>query len=536
MIFEYSKAHYARSLSSAKSRDPSARDGAVRSKRFGPPSSSGVARPCARVQGVAMNDANLSTLDLIDGAWVSAPSGATLAVTDPATDEVIAHVPDGGIEHAQAAIDAARAALPGWRALPAAERAGPLRRLADLMIAEKERLARLMTREQGKPIAESRGEIAYAASFIEWAAEEAKRVYGETIPASRDGQRILVLRQPVGVVAAITPWNFPAAMITRKLGPALAAGCTIVIKPARQTPLSALALGELAQRAGIPRGVVNIVTGDSSAFARAIFADPTVRKVSFTGSTEVGKKLMVAAADNVVRLSLELGGHAPFLVFDDADVDAAVLGAVKSKFRNAGQTCICPNRFFVQAGIYDAFAAKLAAVLETMVLGSGLDERVSIGPLIDDAGVAKVREHIEDARDKGAVLRLGGAIVRPAPHLTERFCQPTILDGFDASMKVSHEETFGPVVALRRFTHDDEGVDMANDSPFGLASYFYTRDASRLLRVAERLEYGIVGANDGAPSTAQAPFGGIKFSGFGREGGHFAMHEYLDIKYVSIGV
>lgn len=486
-----------------------------------------------------MNDVQrerVPTLDLVGGEWVGAAGGATIEVTDPATDEVIASVPDGGRAQAEAAIAAAREALPGWRALPAAQRSRPLRTLADLMMRDQERLARIMTREQGKPLAESRGEIAYAASFVEWAAEEAKRVYGETVPASRGDQRILVLRQPVGVVAAITPWNFPAAMITRKLGPALAAGCTIVVKPARQTPLSALALGELAMEAGIPAGVVNIVTGDSSAISRAIFEDPVVRKVSFTGSTEVGKKLMVAAAGNVVRLSLELGGHAPFLAFDDADVDAAVAGAIKSKFRNAGQTCICPNRFFVQAGIYDAFVAKLAAELEKMVVGSGLDERVSIGPLIDDAAVQKVREHIDDARSHGAKLRLGGEIVRPAEGLTERFCRPTILEGFDGRMRVSHEETFGPVAAIREFTHEEEGVEMANDSPFGLASYFYTRDAARLLRVAEKLEYGIVGANDGAPSTAQAPFGGVKLSGFGREGGHFVMHEYLDIKYVSIGV
>lgn len=478
----------------------------------------------------------VQTSNLIDGQWIGAPSGDTFIVEDPATGEVIARVPNGGAEHARAAILAARAALPGWRERPAGERAGPLRRLAALMLEHRERLARLMTREQGKPLVESRGEIAYAASFIEWAAEEAKRVAGETIPSSRVDQRILVLRRAVGVVAAITPWNFPAAMITRKLGPALACGCTMVVKPAEQAPLSALAIGELALEAGIPRGVLNIVTGDPVAIGQAIFADPSVRKVSFTGSTEVGRQLMVAAATNVVRLSLELGGHAPFLVFDDADVDAAVAGAVTSKFRNAGQTCVCPNRFIVQAGIYDEFVAKLAAALEAMTIGPGLDEGVVMGPLIDDAAVAKVREHIDDARTRGAALRSGGEVFRPRPGLTERFCRPTLLEGVDATMKISHEETFGPVAPVRRFTEEAEGIELANDSPFGLAAYFYTRDASRLWRVAEALECGIVGANDGAPSTAQAPFGGIKLSGFGREGGHHVMHEYLDVKYVSIGL
>ncbi|PRP97499.1 Succinate-semialdehyde dehydrogenase [NADP(+)] GabD [Enhygromyxa salina] len=478
----------------------------------------------------------VQTRNLIDGEWKTAPSGATLNVTNPATDELIAEVPDAGAEQARAAIAAARAALPAWRALPAGERAEPLARLASLMQDKHEELATLLTREQGKPLAEARGEISYAASFITWAAEEAKRVYGETVPSSRPDQRILVLRQPVGVVAAITPWNFPSAMITRKLGPALAAGCTMIVKPAEQTPLSAFAIGELALEAGIPAGVLNVISGDAATIAQTIFADPTVRKVSFTGSTEVGQKLMVQAAQNVVRLSLELGGHAPFIVFDDADLDAAVTGAIKSKFRNAGQTCVCPNRFFVQAGVYDEFVAKLAAALEPMRVGAGLDEGVAIGPLIDDAAVAKVRDHIDDARSHGATLRLGGEIFSPGPGLTQRFCRPTIVEGVDASMKLSHEETFGPVAPIRRFTHEAEAIELANDSPYGLASYFYTRDAARLWRVAEALEYGIVGANDGAPSTAQAPFGGVKMSGFGREGGRYAMHEYLDVKYVSIGL
>ena len=478
----------------------------------------------------------IQTQNLINGHFVPAASGATFAVLDPATDTRIADVPNGDADHARLAIAAAKAALPAWRALPAAERARPLHRLAERMLEQRERLAHLMTLEQGKPLAEARGEISYAASFIDWAAEEGRRVYGETIPASRPDQRILVMRQPVGVVAAITPWNFPSAMITRKLGPALAAGCTMVVKPAEQTPLSALALGELALEAGIPAGVLNIITGDPVAIGGAIFDDRAVRKVSFTGSTEVGQKLMVSAARNVVRLSLELGGHAPFIVFDDADVDAAVRGAVASKFRNAGQTCICPNRFFVQDGIYDAFVAKLHEALAALRLGSGFDAGVSVGPLIDDAAVEKVRSHIDDARSRGAILRLGGEVVRPTDGLTARFCQPTLLEGVTDAMLVSHEETFGPVAPLRRFRHEAEAIALANDSPFGLASYFYTRDAGRLFRVAEALEYGIVGANDGAPSTAQAPFGGVKSSGFGREGGHHVMHEYLDVKYVSIGV
>jgi succinate-semialdehyde dehydrogenase / glutarate-semialdehyde dehydrogenase len=478
----------------------------------------------------------LQTRNLIDGEWTGTPSGSTFEVTNPATDEVLAEVPNSGAEQAQAAIAAARAALPAWRARTAAERAVPLARLAELMLERQEQLAILLTREQGKPLAEARGEISYAASFISWAAEEGKRIYGETIPSSRSDQRILVLRQSVGVVAAITPWNFPSAMITRKLGPALAAGCTMIVKPAEQTPLSAFAIGELAVEAGVPAGVLNIITGDPKVIGQTLFGDRTIRKVSFTGSTEVGQQLMIAAAQNVVRLSLELGGHAPFLVFDDADVDAAVSGALKSKFRNAGQTCVCPNRFFVQAGIYDEFVAKLAAALQPLVLGSGLDAGVAIGPLIDDDAVAKVREHIDDARSLGASLRLGGEVLSPKPGLTARFCQPTILEGVDERMKVSHEETFGPVAPIRRFEHEAEALALANDSPYGLASYFYTRDAARLWRVAEGLEYGIVGANDGAPSTAQAPFGGVKLSGFGREGGRYVMHEYLDIKYVSIGV
>lgn len=474
-------------------------------------------------------------LNFIDGQWTQARGGGWIDVKDPATDEVLERVPDGDSQDARSAIEAAAAALPEWRERAAKDRAAPLIELARAMMRDQERLARLMTAEQGKPIAESRGEIAYAASFIEWAAEEAKRVYGEMIPASTAGKRILVLRQAVGVTAAITPWNFPAAMITRKLGPALACGCTMVIKPAQQTPLSAIALGELAIEVGIPKGVMNIVTGDARSIGGEFLSNPTVRKVSFTGSTAVGKKLMEQAAANVTRLSLELGGHAPFLVFEDADLDAAVQGAIASKFRNMGQTCVCPNRFFVHDAVYDEFASKLQQKLEAMRIGRGSDDNVQIGPLIDDAAVEKVQHHVEDAQSKGATLRTGGRLVS-VDGLTDRFYMPTILDDFTDDMLVNSEETFGPVAPLRRFHEEKQAIELANDSPYGLASYFYTRDAARLMRVAEALEYGIVGANDGAPSTAQAPFGGTKQSGIGREGGKFAMDEYLEIKYVSWGV
>jgi succinate-semialdehyde dehydrogenase/glutarate-semialdehyde dehydrogenase len=477
---------------------------------------------------------SMKTDNLVGGRWVR--YSAELPVTDPATDEVIAKVPRGGAAEARAAIDAAAAALPAWSALPAAERAVPLRKLSDLMLAHRERLAELMTREQGKPIAESRGEIAYAASFLDWAAEEGKRVYGEIIPASAANKRILVLRRPVGVTACITPWNFPQAMITRKLGPALAAGCTMVVKPAEQTPLSAIALAELSIEAGIPAGVVNVVTGDAPAIGGELLSNPTVRKLSFTGSTEVGKKLIVGSAQNVTRLSLELGGHAPFIVFDDADVDAAVAGALVNKYRNMGQTCICANRFYVQKGIYDTFAAKLAEAVAKMKIGPGLEPNVSVGPLIDDDAVTKVKTHVEDALTKGAKLRTGGKLVQPRAGLANRFFEPTVLQDFTDEMLVNKEETFGPVAPLRSFTHEDEAIAMANDSIYGLAAYFFSRDASRVFRVAEKLDYGIVGANDAAPSVAQAPFGGVKQSGYGREGGRYVMHEYLEIRYVSVGV
>jgi len=471
----------------------------------------------------------------INNEWTGAASGGSIEVTNPATDEVIASVPNGGAAETTAAIDAAYAAQKAWAARPALERAALLDKLARRMLEDQERLARLMTAEQGKPLKEARGEVAYAAGFFDWAAGEAKRIYGETVPSNSADKRILVLKQPVGVCAAITPWNFPSAMITRKLGPALAAGCTMVIKPAEQTPLSALALAELALEVGFPAGVVNIVTGDAKAIGETLLSDFRVRKLSFTGSTEVGKLLMRNASQNLTRLSLELGGHAPFIVFDDADLDAAVAGAMASKYRNAGQTCVCANRFYVQEGIFEAFSAKLAEAVETLQVGSGFTDGVSIGPLIDDDAMAKVQSHVEDAVAKGAKLRTGGRRAK-IDGLADRFYVPTILEDFNQDMKLSSEETFGPVSPLRAFSKDEEAIEMANDSIYGLAAYFYTQNASRLMRTAEALEYGIVGANDGMPSTVQAPFGGMKQSGFGREGGKYVMHEYLETKFVSWGL
>lgn len=478
----------------------------------------------------------MERLNLIDGRWVSAASGDRLVVRDPATDQEVATVPRGGREEALEAIEAAARALPAWRAATADERAAVLHRLARAMLDRRDALARVMTQEQGKPLQEARGELDYAASFIEWAAEEAKRLHGEVVPAAAADKRILVLRRPVGVTAAITPWNFPAAMIARKLGPALAVGCTMVVKPAKQTPLTALAMAELAVEAGVPKGVLNVITGDAGAIGDALLGDARVRKLSFTGSTEIGKQLITKSAEHVTRLSLELGGHAPFVVFDDADLDAAVAGVVASKLRNAGQTCICPNRFFVHAAVYEAFAARLAAALGRTRLGHGLHDGVTMGPLIDDAAIEKVREHVDDALRHGARLRAGGEAVKPAPELTRRFFQPTILDDVDGAMKIGHEETFGPVVGLQRFEREDQALALANDSRYGLAAYVYTRDPGRVWRMAEGLEYGILGVNDGAPSTARAPFGGMKESGYGREGGRWVMSEYTDLKYVSWGI
>lgn len=477
----------------------------------------------------------MQSRNLINGSWVDADDNSTTEVTNPATDEHIASVPNCSVAETRRAIESAATAWPMWREKTAADRSTLIRTFANLMHRDIDRLAALMTQEQGKPLAESRGEINYGASFLEWAAEEAKRVYGEMIPASTANKRIMVMRQPVGVCAIITPWNFPSAMITRKLGPALAVGCTAVIKPAEDTPLSALALGELALEAGIPAGVVNIVTGDASVIGKEMTSNPNVRKLSFTGSTEVGRILMKQSSDNLLRLSMELGGHAPLIVFDDADVDAAVQASVACKFRNGGQTCVCANRFYVQAGVYDEFMAKFKTAISKLKVGRGTDEGVNIGPLINDAAIEKVERHVADARAKGGKVLLGGERVKIAG-LADCFYAPTLIEGMTPEMLLHNEETFGPVAPVRKFTSEDEAVGWANDSDYGLAAYFFTRDASRLMRVAERLEYGIVGANDGVPSTAQAPFGGVKQSGFGREGGKYVMDEYTEIKYISWGL
>ena len=467
----------------------------------------------------------------VRGAWTEADDGRTLPVTNPATGETLGTVPRLGAAETRRAIEAADAAMPAWRARTAKERAAILRRWFELIMANQEDLATLMTAEQGKPRTESRGEIAYAASFIEWFAEEGKRVYGDTIPGYTADRRILVLKEPIGVVAAITPWNFPAAMITRKIGPALAAGCTAVVKPASSTPYSALALAELGERAGLPAGVLNVVTGDSGPIGKELTTNPRVRKVSFTGSTEVGKTLMAQCAGTVKKVSLELGGNAPFIVFDDADVDAAVAGAVASKYRNSGQTCVCTNRFLVQAGVYDAFAKKLAQAVDQLKVGNGLQAETQQGPLIDEGAVRKVEEHISDAVAKGARVLTGGH--RHA--LGGTFFQPTVLVGATPEMAVAREETFGPVAPLFRFQTEAEAVRMANDTQFGLAAYFYTRDLNRAWRVSEALEYGMVGLNTGLISTEVAPFGGVKESGMGREGSKYGIEDYLSVKYVCVG-
>ncbi len=468
----------------------------------------------------------------LDGEWVDADSGLTLEVTDPATGEVIAKVPEMGMVETRRAILAAEAAWPSWRALTAAERSQRLRLWHDLMLEGQEDLARIMTAEQGKPLAEARGEIAYAASFIDWFAEEGRRVYGDIIPPHLADKRILVLKQPIGVCAAITPWNFPAAMLTRKAAAALAAGCTLVARPASETPLSALALAVLAERAGIPPGVFNVITGDPIPIAQELTSNPVVRKLSFTGSTAVGKLLMRQCANTLKKLSLELGGNAPFIVFDDADLDAAVTGAIQSKYRNTGQTCVCANRFLVQDAIYDAFAARLAEQAGELKVGPGLEAGVVQGPLINETAVAKVEAHIADALDRGAFLLAGGA--RHA--LGGTFFQPTVLADVDTSMLVARDETFGPVAPLFRFQTEAEAISLANATEFGLAAYFYTRDLARAWRVSEALEYGLVGVNSGLVSTAIAPFGGVKQSGLGREGSRYGIEEYLEIKYVCIEV
>ncbi|MGZ5036183.1 MAG: NAD-dependent succinate-semialdehyde dehydrogenase [Usitatibacter sp.] len=467
----------------------------------------------------------------IDGAWVEADSRARFEVDNPATGAVIGHVPDMGAAETKRAIAAAEAALPAWRALTGKERSRILRKWFDLIVANADDLALLLTTEQGKPLAESKGEIAYGASFVEWFAEEAKRVYGDMIPSPSSDRRIMVIKQPVGVVGAITPWNFPNAMITRKVSPGLAAGCTFVLKPAEQTPFSALALAELAERAGMPKGVLNIVTGDPVAIGQELCASPIVRKITFTGSTEVGRILMRQSADTIKKLSLELGGNAAFIVFDDADLDAAVDGALASKYRNAGQTCVCANRIYVQDPVYDAFAAKLAEKVRSFKVGHGTEAGVQIGPLIDAQGLAKVEEHVADAIAKGAKLMMGGK--RHA--LGGRFYEPTLLTEVTSDMKVTREETFGPVAPLYRFKSDEDAVRLANATEFGLASYFYARDVGRVFRVAEAIESGIVGVNVGIIATEVAPFGGVKQSGLGREGSKYGMDDFLEIKYVAIG-
>ena len=468
----------------------------------------------------------------IDGAWVDADSGQTIAVNNPASGEILGTVPKLGGAETRRAIEAANRALPAWRALTAKERAQKLRRWFELLMENQDDLARLMTLEQGKPLAEAKGEIAYAASFIEWFAEEAKRVYGDTIPGHQADKRLIVIKQPIGVTAAITPWNFPAAMITRKAGPALAAGCTMVVKPASQTPFSALALVALAERAGIPAGVLSVVTGSASEIGDELTGNPIVRKLSFTGSTEIGRQLMAQCAPDIKKLSLELGGNAPFIVFDDADLDKAVEGAMASKYRNAGQTCVCANRIYVQDGVYDAFVEKLKAAVSTLKVGNGLEAGVTTGPLIDDKAVAKVREHIDDALGQGAEVVLGGQ----SHALGGSFFEPTILVNVPRSARVSREETFGPLAPLFRFKDEDEVIAMANDTEFGLASYFYARDLSRVFRVAEALEYGMVGINTGIISNEVAPFGGVKASGLGREGSKYGIEEYLELKYLCLGL
>ena len=465
---------------------------------------------------------------LVGGAWVGTPS---LDVLNPATGAVVGRVPDLGAEETRAAIEAADAAFPAWSGLLAKERGAILRRWYDLQREHAEDLARLMTAEQGKPLAEARAEVDYGSAFTEFYSEEAKRVVGEIIPTPRQSGRVLVLKQPVGVVGAITPWNFPLAMITRKISPALAAGCTVVVKPAPETPLSALALAELAVRAGFPPGVINVVTGDAEKIGGELTSNPQVRMITFTGSTEVGKLLMRQSAGTVKKLSLELGGNAPFIVFDDADLDAAVAGAMASKFRNSGQTCVSANRILVQSGIYDRFAGKLAEAVSNLKVGDGMEEGVAQGPLINEAGLLKVEAHVADALEQGAKAVLGGT-----PHaLGGTFFQPTVLTDVSPSMLIAREETFGPVAALFRFTDDAEAIAMANDTPFGLAAYFYTRDLARAWRVAEALDYGMIGINEGMISTELAPFGGVKESGQGREGSHHGIEEFLELKYVMMG-
>jgi succinate-semialdehyde dehydrogenase/glutarate-semialdehyde dehydrogenase len=471
------------------------------------------------------------SLGFIDGAWVPADSGLTFAVLDPATGLEIAQVPDMGLAETERAIQAAKTAFPLWRKRTAKERSDILWRWHHLMMENRDRLALLMTREQGKPLAEALGEVTYAASFLSWFAEEARRSYGDVVPSHRADARVVVLKEPVGVVAAVTPWNFPLAMITRKAGPALAAGCTMIVKPAEDTPLSAFALAELAQQAGVPPGVFNVLTGDAPTIVGALMKSPAVRKLSFTGSTEIGKLLMRQAADTVKRISLELGGNAPLIVFDDADIDVAVKGAIASKFRNTGQTCVCANRLLVQAGIYDRFAEKLAEAVRALKVAPGTEQGATQGPLINAAALAKVKEHVADATAKGGRLATGG---KPAV-LGGLFYEPTVILDAAPQMKIATEETFGPVAALFKFKDEAEAIALANATETGLSAYFFTTDLNRAWRVAESIEAGMVGINEGVISTEIAPFGGVKQSGLGREGSRYGMDEYTEMKYVMFG-
>lgn len=475
-----------------------------------------------------LNDSNLlKNLCYINGTWHNADNGKRIPVINPANGNLLADVPDMGKAETKAAVTSAQTALPAWSALPASERSRLLKRWFELVMQHQEDLAHILTYEQGKPLAEARGEIAYGASYIEWFAEEAKRIYGETLPSSNSDQRLTVLRQPVGVCAAITPWNFPNAMITRKVAPALAAGCTFILRPASKTPLSALALAELADRAGVPPGVFNVITGNAAEIGSVLTGDQRIRKFSFTGSTETGKKLMAQCSATVKRVSLELGGNAPFIVFDDADLDAAVAGAVASKFRNAGQTCVCTNRFYVQADVYEAFIEKLTRAVQQLKVGNGWDEGVTIGPVIDRQSIEKIRQLLDNAVGQGADITCGG-------FSDGLFFQPTVISGATQTMAVAHEEIFGPLAPVFRFTDEAEAVKLANDTEYGLAAYFYSRDIGRITRVSEALEYGMVGVNTGLISNAAAPFGGIKQSGFGREGSRHGLDEYLEMKYIAL--
>lgn len=480
-----------------------------------------------------LNDPSLlRQQSFINGQWCDAVSGDTLKVVNPATNAVIGYVPNMGQVETEMAIKAAEAALPAWRALTAKERGAKLRRWFELLNENSDDLALLMTTEQGKPLAEAKGEVTYAASFIEWFAEEAKRIYGDTIPGHQGDKRLIVIKQPVGVTAAITPWNFPAAMITRKAAPALAAGCTMVVKPAHQTPFTALAMAELAKRAGIPAGVFSVLTGDAVQIGNEMCSNPIVRKLSFTGSTNIGIKLMAQCAPTLKKLSLELGGNAPFIVFNDANIDAAVEGAMIAKYRNAGQTCVCANRIYVQDGVYDEFALKLSTAVGKLKVGEGIKEGVTTGPLINAAAVEKVQSHLIDAIAKGASVLAGGKV----HDLGGNFFEPTVLTNVDKSMLVAREETFGPLAPLFKFSDVDDVIKQANDTEFGLAAYFYGRDISLVWKVAEALEYGMVGVNTGLISTEVAPFGGMKSSGLGREGSKFGIEEYLEMKYICMSV